>query len=62
MHKILPLVEETLDILKKSRIEYCHFKSNEHLEAALSGDTDLDILFALDEIEKVNELFKTWIS
>lgn len=23
---------------------YCHFKSNEHLEAALAGETDLDIL------------------
>lgn len=56
MHKTLPLIEETLDILKKSRIKYCHFKSNEHLEAALSGDTDLDILFSQDEFEKVNEL------
>lgn len=25
-------------------IEYCHWKSNEHLEAGLRGDTDLDLL------------------
>ena len=56
MHRTLPIVKNTLNVLNKSRIEYCHFKSNEHLEAALSGDTDLDILFALDESEKVNEL------
>ena len=26
-------------------IKYCHWKSNEHLAEALSGDTDLDVLF-----------------
>lgn len=38
-----------------SNIRYCHFKSNEHLDAALLGDTDLDILFERNsqtEIEK----------
>ena len=29
-----------------SGVEYCHFKSNQHLAAALSGDTDLDLLVA----------------
>lgn len=31
--------------INETKVSYCHFKSNEHLEAALQGDTDLDILF-----------------
>jgi energy-coupling factor transporter ATP-binding protein EcfA2 len=30
--------------LDDSSVRYCHFKSNEHLEAALLGRTDLDLL------------------
>lgn len=30
--------------LNNSSIDYCHWKSNEHLKAGLEGDTDLDIL------------------
>ena len=30
--------------LEKESVRYCHWKSNEHLEAGLDGETDLDIL------------------
>jgi thymidylate kinase len=30
--------------LTEEGVRYCHWKSNEHLDAALTGDTDLDLL------------------
>lgn len=33
--------------LNDKSIEYCHFKSNEHLKAGVDGDTDLDILVSV---------------
>lgn len=45
---VCKLVEE----LETRGITYCHWKSNEHLLAAVSGDTDLDILF--DETRKMD--------
>lgn len=33
-------------------IEYCHWKSNEHLEEGLNGLTDLDVLLSLEDKEK----------
>lgn len=35
-----------LQMFEHENIEYCHWKSNEHLEQALNGETDLDILFS----------------
>jgi thymidylate kinase len=35
-----------LDALERAAVPHCHFKSNQHLAAALSGDTDLDLLVA----------------
>ncbi len=37
--------QRLLDALHARDIAYCHWKSNEHLLAGLSGDTDLDMLF-----------------
>lgn len=34
-----------LKALDENSIDYCHWKSNEHLGEALDGDTDLDVLF-----------------
>lgn len=34
-----------LDAFEEHQINYCHWKSNEHLREALDGDTDLDVLF-----------------
>lgn len=33
------------DAFEEHQINYCHWKSNEHLKEALDGDTDLDVLF-----------------
>ena len=49
-HARLPLIEEVLQDFHDLDIRYCHWKSNEHLAASMSGDTDLDILF--DEKDK----------
>lgn len=46
----LLLVRELVHALEKEKVRYCHFKSNEHLDAALQGLTDLDVLF--DEAQK----------
>jgi hypothetical protein len=32
--------------LERAGVAHCHFKSNQHLAAALAGDTDLDLLVA----------------
>lgn len=42
---MLRTIKEMLDAFERNNISYCHWKSNEHLEDALNGDTDLDILF-----------------
>ncbi len=41
----LAIIESLLNTFHEHEITYCHWKSNEHLEASLTGDTDLDILF-----------------
>jgi len=48
----LKIILDLLNDLNSTQINYCHWKSNEHLGASLNGDTDLDILF--DEKDKVN--------
>tara|TARA_Y100000389_G_scaffold62197_1_gene58264 strand:- start:8183 stop:9670 length:1488 start_codon:yes stop_codon:yes gene_type:complete len=58
MYKVLPLVKKTLNKFHALKVNYCHFKSNEHVDAAVSGLTDLDILFAYDEYEKVDVLLQ----
>ena len=40
----MSLVTEVLRRLDDRGVAYCHWKSNDHLAAALSADTDLDIL------------------
>ncbi|QHL88825.1 oligosaccharide flippase family protein [Nibribacter ruber] len=41
----LPTIQQLLTALHQQNIVYCHWKSNEHLDASMTGDTDLDILF-----------------
>lgn len=41
---MLLIYEKVFNKLNNEDINYIHWKSNEHLEAALNGDTDLDIL------------------
>lgn len=42
---MLKTIKEMLEAFEKNNIIYCHWKSNEHLAEALTGDTDLDVLF-----------------
>lgn len=42
---MLKTIKEMLEAFDKNNIVYCHWKSNEHLAEALTGDTDLDVLF-----------------
>jgi thymidylate kinase len=41
----LGVITDLLEALHASDILYCHWKSNEHLDASITGDTDLDLLF-----------------
>ena len=41
---MLKLCGDFFSELEKESVRYCHWKSNEHLEAGLDGTTDLDIL------------------
>lgn len=45
---MLKIYENLFERLNKEGILYCHFKSNDHLEAGLNGDTDLDIVVRSD--------------
>jgi thymidylate kinase len=40
----LGIIADLFERLHASGIVYCHWKSNEHLDASLAGDTDLDVL------------------
>lgn len=41
---------------EKENIIYCHWKSNEHLNESLQGDTDLDILFLPYQRSKIENV------
>lgn len=53
---MLHTIQALLDAFHKNNIIYCHWKSNEHLSLALNGDTDLDILFLVNQSSKINEI------
>lgn len=40
----LPVLSDLFDRLHRDGIDYCHWKSNEHLGDSLRGDSDLDLL------------------
>jgi hypothetical protein len=44
------------DALDVAGIRYCHWKSNEHLDASLRGATDLDVLFDRRQVLHVAHL------
>jgi thymidylate kinase len=50
----LKLVEDLLSSFHQHGINYCHWKSNEHLDATMKGDTDMDILFSGKQNERLN--------
>lgn len=53
----LKIVKGLLSDFNSNGINYCHWKSNEHLEAAVYADTDLDILFDSSQKEQVETIF-----
>jgi thymidylate kinase len=54
----LKLVRDLTRRLETEGILYCHWKSNEHLRAALCGATDLDILFDEGEQTRIATLLR----
>ena len=46
---MLKSIRIMLDAFERDNIKYCHWKSNEHLAEALTGDTDLDVLFLSEQ-------------
>lgn len=53
---MLESIKQMLDAFEENKIKYCHWKSNEHLEAALLGDTDLDMLFIPEQRSKLDQV------
>lgn len=53
---MLESIQRMFDALHDRGIQYCHWKSNEHLEPALNGDTDLDMLFRSSDRSKLDIL------
>lgn len=53
----ISLTNNLLIEFHKKNISYCHWKSIEHLGAALIGDTDLDILVDINDKSKVEKIF-----
>jgi thymidylate kinase len=50
----LPCVAAVAALLRQlheNAIQYCHWKSNEHLAASLAGETDLDILVSRENVQ-----------
>ena len=54
MNKIIDSIFQLLD---KSKIQYCHWKSNERLGSFLKGNEDLDLLFDHKDKDLVLNLF-----
>lgn len=55
MDATLQAVKALFDTLNEQGIQYCHWKSNQHLDQALRGLTDLDLLVERSQ----RQLFKT---
>jgi|SRR5690554_827807 len=55
---VLHIVRNLLNDLNSSGINYCHWKSNEHLYASFEADTDLDILFDYKQNGQIKQILK----
>ena len=65
--KELNIVYKLLNSWHSTNIKYCHFKSNQHVDAGIEGETDLDILVDRAQNQKISELlsrhgFKRFVS
>jgi len=55
---VLGLLRDVFDDLNRAGVRYCHWKSNEHLAAALAGDTDVDVLVDRASIGAVAQVLR----
>ena len=55
----LKKINQLFQNFNRHDIRYSHWKSNEHLDAAVNGDTDLDILFDKNQEQRVIEILKS---
>ncbi|GAA5421541.1 hypothetical protein [Tetragenococcus halophilus] len=46
---MLAILKDLFNELNAQNIRYIHWKSNEHLQAAINGDTDLDIMVHVED-------------
>ena len=51
---MLESIRRTFAALDEKGIQYCHWKSNEHLLPALEGDTDLDVVFLPEQRSEID--------
>lgn len=53
---MLQIAQQVIKKFNDLMVLYCHWKSNEHLEAGLNGKTDLDILVARKHFKDTNQI------
>ena len=56
MRDLLYVSSHLFEIWNKENVNYCHWKSNEHLIPGINGDTDLDILVCKEDLIKVRQI------
>ena len=54
---MLTSIQKLLSTLDEHGIHYCHWKSNAHLDDAINGDTDLDMLFDSSQRSELEIVF-----
>lgn len=52
------LIRDLFESFHDQKIIYCHWKSNQHINASFKGDTDFDILFDFSQKVQVAKIFK----
>jgi len=63
MAKKFLVVHDLMDALDTAGVLYCHWKSNEHLQAGLEGETDIDTLVAAHDASLCRQILRKhgWI-
>lgn len=52
-----PIIYNLFKAFHDNNINYCHWKSNEHLDASFRGETDFDILFDISQKDLIKKIF-----
>ncbi|MDN6571046.1 MAG: hypothetical protein L0L22_08615 [Staphylococcus equorum] len=56
---MLAILKDLFNELNAQNIRYIHWKSNEHLQAAINGDTDLDIMVHVEDKKKFVQIIQS---